>query len=230
MTVTNIAHAANQATSSATLTINSSGGDFIAFGLSGYQTTTTTAGEDSLGNSYTGLTEQTNASDPMARINYSQTAPSVSAVHTFAKTSVNHYPGLMVSVYSGIDQTTNYDGEQSGNSATGTAFDVGSVTPQADGALIYVIFSSNGTFSALTNLGANNVLDHTSTNYDLMHADEIQSGGPTARNAHITWNTSRSVACAAVFRAATGGGGGTRPVKMAGVWNGYAGMSGGFAN
>jgi hypothetical protein len=54
-------------------------------------------------------------------------------------------------------------------------------------------------------------------------------GTAAARNPTWSWTGSNEAAASMATFLTSGGGGGSRPVKMVGPWGGFAGSSGGFA-
>lgn len=139
MTITHIASAANNGTdSSATATINSTGANLLIVTVSRFDSAVAQSLTDSLGNTWTALTERLISSSVRVR-GYYCLNPSVGASHTFTVAGVNAgagtsiFPAIAVSAFAGVG---GYGSETGGTQTSAATGQPGSITPIEDGALL----------------------------------------------------------------------------------------------
>lgn len=131
-----------------TSAVDTSGSSLLVIGVSWDQSTTADVSvSDSKGNTWTPLTKREIASFFACRIYYvNSSSPIVGAGHTFSATGSITIPELSFIAASGTDSTP-FDVEN--GSATGggtTALATGSITPSADGYLVFThLFAGLGT-------------------------------------------------------------------------------------
>lgn len=155
--------------------------------------------------------------------------PTVTA--TFANSNSR---GIIISEYSGIATSAPEDGTAVGDvKAAGTTQTSSNITVSQSGDLIYGFIVEDSAGSATITSG--DVTQHGGTGGQaptIVNAVDIGAGdktGPASGTVAVTFTFSTSQTAIVQARAFKIPAAGSRPVKMAGAWNGYAGESGGFA-
>ena len=195
--------------------IDTSGANFIVISLSCSAGTGSIS--DSKGNTWTQLTEYTGFFGTRSvKLFYAYNA-TVGTGHTFTVSgSAGLSPAISLAYYSGVESASDPldTGKVSGASNnSSTTIAPGSLTPTTDGSLIVTGLFKNGSFSSAPTIDASFTREAYVSDTNFGHffsaiADLIQT---TAAAANPTWTISSDIVIAtmAVFKAASGGGGGS---------------------
>lgn len=147
--------------------INTIGASLLAFTISTYQGATGSYTiTDSMSNTWSGLTAQSEPSAVYTRLWYAAN-PKTSPSHTFSiHVTAQSFPAGAVGAFTGVDVATAPFVTQSGHAqTTGSTNQTGSVTPTKDGSLIISGLGTNGT--AITAYAINNSFTITDFNLNL---------------------------------------------------------------
>lgn len=194
--------AAGSPTGGTTGSVDTTGANFIAFGVA-YNAGSTVVVSDSKLNTWNVLTVQTHGAVSCAI--YYAINPTVGTGHTFTTAGVEIYTAMAVEAFSGVHTTAPFD-QENGANAFASTLATGSVTPGEDSEVVITVLASNGactptsidggfTETSETNFGSGN-------NYGVSLAYLIQT---TAAAANPTWtrtNTNGMAARIATFKVA----------------------------
>ena len=184
---------------------------------------------DTAGNSYT--IEQNlapTASTPGGAIAWAKniTGDASNVVTANFNNATASYRRIIQTEWSGLDTTSPVDGTSQQNTGSGNTFSTAAITTTTSGVMVYAVAG----YQSLTFTAAGtptSTLDATTgescSGYYISSTGQSITPGATATGTADAW-----VMQAVAFKDA-GGGGASRPVKMAGEWGGFAGPSGGFA-
>lgn len=215
----------NSATTSG---VDTTGANFLIIAHADFSTRATES--DSKGNTYTDLTAQNVSGSRGTQLHYCEN-PTVGSAHTATASATTSYPAVAFGAFSGVATSSSFD-QQNGATFVGAGnsdISTGSVTPSEANEVVItaVTHSSTGATipSGYTQIGQ---VAASANAVGLALAYQIQTTA-TATNPNwvIDTNSNNLAAVIATFKQA--GAGGTRPVKFAGRWGGYAGAGGGFA-
>lgn len=188
--------------------IDTSGADLLVVAASWF-TSVEPALSDSLGNTWTPLTQHSIAAAIEARLFYVRPGANVGSGHTFTLTETGFYGVLGVLALSG-SVASPFDVENGATVDPGTSLQTGSVTPTEDNELIVAVMGLDAVGSNIA-IDGGFTLQHSVDYVNAQHqafglATLIQT---TATAANPTWSWTNSVRSAvgiASFKAAAGGG------------------------
>lgn len=121
--------------------INTSGASLIVVSISQYKGAILTPPTDSLGNTWVGLTAQSNPTETYNRLFYCSN-PTVGAAHTFTATGSAIALTAQIAAFSGVLPSSPLD-SQNGSISSGTSISAGNITPSLAGSLVIAGLSND---------------------------------------------------------------------------------------
>ncbi len=215
--------------------INTTGADFLVVAVACYSAGPATLSDLVGGNSNT-WTPLTLRDDGVDTTQFYYCKPAfVGSGHTFTVAGASSFSGLCVQAWSGAAAASPADQQNGATTGGATSLATGSITPSQANCLVVASLCTNlntdfSTAGAINGgFTISNRLD-SSPGVGFAHgmAYLVQTSA-VAANPTWSWTSSNAAAAAIASFKDVGGGGATRPVKMAGDWGGFAGAGGGFA-
>lgn len=199
-----------------TASVDTTGANLIVLGLSAYANADMTI-SDSKGNTWTALTryEGSYLGSFFSRLYYCL-SPTVGSGHTFsaANNGTLQYAVLSVQAFSGVDVYDSAENGATDSAGSATALSTGSVTPSANGALVFANVCLRGvttgqTFSVTASLTIAHQTSASSGNCVSGAIAYLIQGSAAAINPQWSWTNGDGAAVSvAVFKPTAGGGGG----------------------
>lgn len=168
-----------------TSAISTAGASLIVLAISPYQPGLGgTTVSDNLGNTWTPLTARNSGANVAVQLFYCLN-PTTSGSHTFTVAGASTWASIAVSAWSGVASYNKQNG--AANGASGTTIQPGSVTPDANGALLITAAASSvaGAFSINSSFTISNQRQYSAAvNMGIALAHRIQT---TAAALNPTW-------------------------------------------
>jgi hypothetical protein len=178
----------NSGGESSTVTIDTTGANFIIAAVVHVEGTTFQAFTDTKGNTWTALTEYGTSTGFGGYLKfYYCLNPTVGTGHGFTWTGITVAGSMAVAAYSGVKTTSAFDVQNGASSASATTIQPGSVTPSINDELVVTAVCTFATFTAPTIDGGFTRRQYVSGGgsfFDVAIADLIQT---TATAANPTW-------------------------------------------
>lgn len=208
---------------------NMTGVNLLVIAQSSYVVNSEPTPTDSSSNVYTGLTLKS-GSFWRTRLWYKEN-PTVTSSMTGSGSTTNSFSAGGIMGFSGVAASSAFDQQNGASSISAMSLASGSITPSEDNELIVTMGSEGdtGTLSVDSSITLATQVNYAGgSNVGMGCGYKIQT---SAAAISATWSKTGSAtemqSVIASFKAAAAAG--TRPVKFAGRWGGFAGGSGGFA-